>query len=301
MKRVLAVVAVAVLSVASGGAYRAAGSTAGGGLQVVAAENFWGSIASQLGGNRVHVTSVITSPATDPHSYEPTAADARTLAGAQMAIVNGIGYDPWAPNLIAANPVHGRIVLTVGDLVGIKPGGNPHRWYSPSDVQKVIGEIVRDYSKLDPKDAAYFKQQQTNFETRGLAQYRGLIATIRRKYHGAPVGASESIFAPLARALGLNLLTPASFLQAISEGTDPTAKDKTTIDSQIAHRQIKVWVYNSQNSTPDVKRVTDAAAKKGIPVTTITETLTPPSASFQTWQSGQLRALQAALAKATGR
>jgi zinc/manganese transport system substrate-binding protein len=301
MKRVLAVVAVAVLSVASGGAYRAAGSTAGGGLQVVAAENFWGSIASQLGGNRVHVTSVITSPATDPHSYEPTAADARTLAGAQMAIVNGIGYDPWAPNLIAANPVHGRIVLTVGDLVGIKPGGNPHRWYSPSDVQKVIGEIVRDYSKLDPKDAAYFKQQQTNFETRGLAQYRGLIATIRRKYHGVPVGASESIFAPLARALGLNLLTPASFLQAISEGTDPTAKDKTTIDSQIAHRQIKVWVYNSQNSTPDVKRVTDAAAKKGIPVTTITETLTPPSASFQTWQSGQLRALQAALAKATGR
>jgi zinc/manganese transport system substrate-binding protein len=301
MKRVLAVVAVAVLSVASGGAYRAAGSTAGGGLQVVAAENFWGSIASQLGGNRVHVTSVITSPATDPHSYEPTAADARTLAGAQMAIVNGIGYDPWAPNLIAANPVHGRIVLTVGDLVGIKPGGNPHRWYSPSDVQKVIGEIVRDYSKLDPKDAAYFTKQQTNFETRGLAQYRGLIATIRRKYHGVPVGASESIFAPLARALGLNLLTPASFLQAISEGTDPTAKDKTTIDSQIAHRQIKVWVYNSQNSTPDVKRVTDAAAKKGIPVTTITETLTPPSASFQTWQSGQLRALQAALAKATGR
>jgi zinc/manganese transport system substrate-binding protein len=301
MKRVLAVVAVAVLSVASGGAYRAAGSTAGGGLQVVAAENFWGSIASQLGGNRVHVTSVITSPATDPHSYEPTAADARTLAGAQMAIVNGIGYDPWAPNLIAANPVHGRIVLTVGDLVGIKPGGNPHRWYSPSDVQKVIGEIVRDYSKLDPKDAAYFTKQQTNFETRGLAQYRGLIATIRRKYHGVPVGASESIFAPLARALGLNLLTPASFLQAISEGTDPTAKDKTTIDSQIAHRQIKVWVYNSQNSTPDVQRVTDAAAKKGIPVTTITETLTPPSASFQTWQSGQLRALQAALAKATGR
>jgi zinc/manganese transport system substrate-binding protein len=301
MKRVLAVVAVAVLSVAGGGAYRAAVSTAGGGLQVVAAENVWGSIASQLGGNRVHVTSIITSPATDPHSYEPTAADARTLAGAQMAIVNGIGYDPWAPKLIAANPVHGRIVLTVGDLVGIKPGGNPHRWYSPSDVQKVIGEIVRDYSKLDPKDTAYFKQQQANFETRGLAQYRGLIATIKRTYHGVPVGASESIFAPLAQALGLNLLTPASFLKAISEGIDPTAKDKTTIDSQIAHRQIKVWVYNSQNSTPDVKRITDAAAKKGIPVTTITETLTPPSAGFQTWQSGQLRALQAALAKATGR
>src|SRR4051795_5790626 len=120
-------------------------------LEVVAAENFWGSIAAQLGGSRVHVTSVITSPAADPHDYEPTAVDARMLAGAQMAIVNGIGYDPWAPKLIAANPVDGRIVLTVGDLLGIKPGGNPHRWYSPGDVQKVIARIVRDYSKLDPQ------------------------------------------------------------------------------------------------------------------------------------------------------
>src|SRR5437667_7661444 len=97
--------------------------------QVVAAENFWGSIASQLGGNRVHVDSVITSPATDPHDYEPTAADARTMATAKLVIVNGVGYDPWAGRLLSANPVGGRIVLNVGALVGIAPGGNPHRWY----------------------------------------------------------------------------------------------------------------------------------------------------------------------------
>ena len=76
-------------------------------------------------GDRVHVTSVITSPATDPHDYEPTSADARTMAGAQLAIVNGIGYDPWADKLLAANPVKGRVVLNVGDLVGIKPGRQP--------------------------------------------------------------------------------------------------------------------------------------------------------------------------------
>src|SRR5438552_8167259 len=141
MQRVGIVVVVVVLAVAGAAAGledRAAAAPAGGGLQVVAAENFWGSIASQLGGDRMQVTSVITSPATDPHDYEPTAADARTLAGAQMVIVNGVGYDPWAPKLLAANPVHGRVVLTVGDLVGIKPGGNPHRWYSPGDVQRVI-------------------------------------------------------------------------------------------------------------------------------------------------------------------
>jgi zinc/manganese transport system substrate-binding protein len=270
-------------------------------LEVVAAENFWGSIAAQLGGSKVHVTSVVSSPATDPHDYEPTAADGRLLAGAQMAIVNGIGYDPWAEKLLASNPVGGRIVLTVGDLVGIQAGGNPHRWYSPPDVQQVIDAIAGDYAKLDPKDAAYFRAQKARFETKGLARYRRLIATIHRRYQGVAVGASESIFAPVAQALGLRLLTPASFLKAISEGAEPTASDLTTIDRQISQRRIVVWVFNSQNGTPDVQRITNAARKQGIPVTTITETMTPASARFQDWQSHELEALMQALGEATAR
>jgi zinc/manganese transport system substrate-binding protein len=307
MRRSKVVVAVVFATLTVAGAIGTWRSTAGHAarrgqvLQVVAAENFWGSIAAQLGGDRGHVTSVITSPATDPHDYEPTAADARTMARAKLAIVNGIGYDPWADKLLAANPVKGRVVLNVGTLVGIARGGNPHRWYSPTDVQKVIDEIVRDYSKLDPDDAGFFKRQRALFANRDLARYRGLIATIRRKYHGVRVGASESIFQPLAQALGLKLVTPPSFLNAVSEGTEPTARDKSTIDRQIAHRQIKVWVFNSQNSTPDVQRITDAARKRGIPVTTITETLTPASATFQSWQFRQLQALARALAMATGR
>jgi zinc/manganese transport system substrate-binding protein len=290
-----------VLLLAVAGALAPAPVAAAGTLHVVAAENFWGSIAAQLGGDRVQVTSVITNPATDPHDYEPTAIDARTLAGAQLVIVNGVGYDPWAPKLLAANPVKGRIVLTVGDLVGIKAGGNPHRWYSPGNVEQVIAAITADYKQLDPKDAAYFDRQKAAFETKGLAAYKAESALIRRKYAGAPVGASESIFAPLAGALGLRLLTPYSFLRAISEGSEPTAHDKTTVDRQITGREIKVWVYNSQNSTPDVQRLTEAAQHKGIPVTMITETLTPPTASFEEWQVAQLKALASALHAATGR
>ena len=276
-------------------------SSTGGQLQVVAAENFWGSIASQLGGDRVRVTSVIASPATDPHDYEPTAGDARTMAGAKLAIVNGIGYDPWAGKLLAASPSKGRIVLTVGDLVGVKTGGNPHRWYSPADVAKVSAAITKEYARFDRKDGDYFAARKQRFEGRALARYKHLIASIRRTYRGVPVGASESIFVPLAEALGLRLLTPPSFLKAISEGTEPTASDKTAIDRQIAAKKIKVWIFNSQNSTPDVQRFTDRARKAGIPVSTITETLVPASATFQEWQVSQLRALAAALAKATGR
>jgi zinc/manganese transport system substrate-binding protein len=290
----------AALVIAGCGGGSVAGST-GSGLQVVAAENFWGSLATQLGGDRAHVTSIVTSPAADPHGYEPRSADARTMATAQMAIVNGIGYDTWASKLIAANPVGGRVVLDVGGLVGLKPGDNPHQWYSPQTVQRVIDQIVSDYKRLDPKDAAYFDRRRQIVETRNLGRYHALIAQIRARYRGTPVGASESIFAPLAQALGLRLLTPPGFLTAVSEGTDPTAADKQTTDRQIARKQVKVWVYNSQNTTPDVKRLNDAARAAGIPVATVTETLTPAGASFQDWQVRELEALQRALASATGR
>ena len=134
-----------------------------------------------------------------------------------------------------------------------------------------------------------------------LAAYNAELTLIHRRFAGVPVGASESIFALLAPALGLRVVTPPSFLKAISEGAEPTAGDKTAIDRQIEDRKIKVWVYNSQNSTPDVERLTTAARRRGIPVTTITETLVPAGASFESWQVAQLRELAAALAKATGR
>jgi zinc/manganese transport system substrate-binding protein len=294
---ILVAACVAVAACGAGGGSRAAN----GKLQVVAAENFWGSIAQQLGGDRVQVASVIHNPATDPHDYEPTPSDARTMATAQLAIVNGVGYDPWAPKLLSANPADGRIVLTVGDLVGVKAGGNPHRWYSAANVQQVIGAITADYKRLDPGHARYYDTQRAGFESKGLAQYKRLIASIQSRFAGVPVGASESIFEPLAQSLGLRLLTPAGFLNAISEGTDPTAGDKTTVDRQIAQRQIKLWVYNSQNATPDVQRLTTQARARGIQVVTVTETLTPATASFQDWQVRQLRAIEGALARATGR
>lgn len=270
-------------------------------VAVVAAENFWGSIASQLGGDHATVTSVINNPDADPHDYEPTPADGRTIAAAQYAIVNGVGYDPWAPKLIDANPNPQRRVLNVGDLVGVKEGGNPHRWYSPEDVHKVIEQITADYQKIDPADAAYFDQQKQTFETNTLAPYNQVIAEIKAKYAGTPIGASESIVTPLAEGLGLTMLTPESFLDAISEGSDPTAADKATIDNQIKGKQIKIFVYNSQNSTPDVQAQVDAAKAAGIPVATVTETLTPQGATFQDWQTTQLQGIRQALAQATGK
>jgi zinc/manganese transport system substrate-binding protein len=266
-------------------------------VTVVAAENFWGSIASQIGGQHAHVISIITNPNTDPHSYEPSALDARSIAGAQLVIENGIGYDPWAARLLAADQ-GGQTVLNVGNTLGLADGANPHRWYNPADVQQIVRQLVADYSALDPADSAYFARQRAHFDTAGLREYHSLIKAIGRKFGGAPVGASESIFAMLAPALRLRLITPYSFLKAISEGGEVSAADKLTIDNQISHHLIKIYVYNSQNVTPDVQAQIRAARAAHIPIATITETLAPPQDSYQAWQDRQLRGIEAALAKA---
>ena len=273
----------------------------GGPVQVVAAENFWGSIASQVGGNRVKVTSIITNPDTDPHDYEPKPTDARLVANAKYVIVNGAGYDPWGQKLLDANPVEGRKVLNIGDLVGKHEGDNPHLWYSPEYVTQVAKQITTDLESLDPADTTYFEQQNKQFNTVTLKPYHQLIGGIKQKYQGTPVGSTESIFVYMANALGLNLTTPPAFMKAIAENQDPTAADKATFDQQIAQKQIKVLVYNKQTVTPDTTALEQKAQASGIPIVGITETLAPPTLSFQVWQDKQLQALQQALAKSTGR
>ena len=304
--RFLAVAAVGSLVLGLGGCQTSppAGSTRSSGVRMVAAVasiNAWGSILSQLGGTHVSTTSIITNPNTDPHDYEPTPADGRVIANAALVVENGIGYDTWAAKTVAATGRPGQLVIDVGHVVGVAGGGNPHRWYSPTDVERVADAITADLKQADPRDASYFDDRRHAFEITGLGTYHRLIATIKATYAGTPVGASESIFAPLAQALGLDLITPATFLKAISEGTDPSARDKTTIDGQLAGRRMKVYVLNVQNETPDVAAQVRAASQQGIPVTSVTETLSPAGASFQDWQVAQLRSLATALADATGR
>ena len=270
-------------------------------MRVVAAENFWGSIAAQLGGDRVRVTSIVTRPDTDPHTYEATPADARAVATARYVIVNGVGYDAWANRLAQAGSRSDRSVLDVGESVGVKAGANPHLWYSPAVVHRVVDRITADYERLDPADDAYFARQRGAFLAGGLGAYDAAIADIKARFGGTPIGASESIVEPIASALGLDLVTPGNLLRAISEGGDPTAADKSTVDAQIADHRIRVYVVNSQNSTPDVQAEVARARASHVPVVSFTETLTPPGATFQDWQVGQLHALADALSQGAGR
>ena len=263
-------------------------------IQVVAAENFWGSIAAQLGGTHVKVISIVTDPNADPHEFETNTSDALDFAHADYVILNGAGYDDWGQKLLDANPANGRKVLDVADLLGKVAGDNPHFWYDPDYVQKVINQITVDYQSLDPADAAYFNQRQTALES-ALAPYQQQIQAIKQTYGGTPVGGTESIVVYMADALGLNLISPPDFMNAVSEGNDPPTQSVAAFEQQINQKQISVLIFNNQTVTSMTTNLKQLAAAQGIPVVGISETMEPPDTTFQAWQYAQLTALQNAL------
>ena len=289
-----AVIGVAAAALISSAACSGGASSSDGRVAVVASTAVWGSLAVQVGGDRVVVTSLLQGQSVDAHDYEPKPADGRAVARARYVIVNGLGYDSWASKLLAANRSSDRSVLDVGELVGLRDGANPHRWYAPDDVRRVVDQIAVDLARIDPAHAAEYEQRRAELLTSGMREYFELIAAIRRAEPGAPVGATESVAAPLVEALGLRLVSPPSFLAAVAEGIDPTPQDKATMEAQIRGRQLRVLIVNRQNLTPDVQRLVEAAKAVGVATVEVTET-PPVDTSFQAWQVAQLRALAAAL------
>jgi zinc/manganese transport system substrate-binding protein len=263
-------------------------------IDVVAAENFWGSIASQLGGSHVRVLSIVTNPSTDPHDYESSASAARAVAEADYVIQNGAGYDDWMSKLLAASPSGDRRVFNIGAHLGKRPGDNPHLWYNPDYVTAAANHIEADLKALDPRDKAYFTARRKATDA-AFAGIRAQLAQIRRTDAGQPVASTESIFVYLARYLGLKLISPPAFMNAVSEGNDPPAASVAEMTRQLSARQADVLVYNKQTATALTTSIRELAARSHVPVVGVTETIQPPGAGFEQWFSRELAALQQAL------
>jgi zinc/manganese transport system substrate-binding protein len=263
-------------------------------IQIVAAENFWGSLISQLGGTHVNVLSIVTNPNADPHEYESNTADAKAIANARLVIVNGAGYDEWALLLIAASNTPNQIVLNVQELINQTVGANPHFWYSPYYVNDTVAAMYKDLCSIDPTNTAYYTQQYAALKA-SLAVYNGRIDEIKQQFEGVKVGSTESIFVYLANATGLDLVSPPAFMQAVSEGNDPSAQSIVQFDNLITNGTVKMLVYNSQTVTPLTQNIEALAKQKGIPIVPISETVQPPNAVFQDWMNSELIAIQNAL------
>jgi zinc/manganese transport system substrate-binding protein len=262
-------------------------------IAVVAAENFYGDIARQIGGDRVAVVSIMNNPDQDPHLFETTPGIVRQIAGAQLAIVNGADYDPWMEKLLAAAPRPNRKVIIAADLMHKKSGDNPHLWYDPATMPAVAKAIA---AALRAADATHGKDYAARLAAflGSLKPLDGKIAAIRGKYAGVSVTASEPVFGYMAQALGLKMRNE-SFQLSIMNDTEPSARDVASFEQDLKDQKVRAMFYNKQASNKIVQHLVDLARTAKIPVVGVTETA-PPDISYQDWMLGELGDAEKALA-----
>lgn len=262
------------------------------GVNIVAAENFYGDIAKQIGGAHVQVMSILSKPEQDPHLFEASPATARALAKASIVVYNGVDYDPWMRALLNGSPSPKRMEIVVGDLLGRKAGVNPHLWYDPKTAPLVARAMTRTLNKVDPVHAADYDAHLRFFET-SLDPITAKIASIRKLHAGVSVTATEPVFGYMAAALGLKMRNERLQL-AVMNGTEPSAREVAAFESDLKTHNVSILFYNQQASSAAAKYLLDIATAAHVPVVGVTET-EPAGATYQSWMLGQLDAVEKAL------
>lgn len=263
-------------------------------VHLVAAENFWGNIASQIGGHDVQVTSLITSPTADPHLFETNAHDAALLAEAQVVIENGAGYDTWMQSLLGADGGNPRLVNAASVLHVTGSDPNPHLWYNLPRVPDVAKAIATALTQAAPADASTFSKNLATFDA-SLRPLDATLATIKQQFDGAPVAYTERVPGYLLGAAGLDVKTPPGFARSIEDGTDPGVADTVAMRQLLTDHGIKVLLYNVQTVTPVTTQMRALAKQHGIPIVGVSETMPADATTYQQWQQSQLLALLHAL------
>jgi zinc/manganese transport system substrate-binding protein len=261
-------------------------------VAIVAAENFYGDVAKQLGGANVSVTSILSNPDQDPHLFEASASTARRIAEARIVILNGADYDPWMPKLLSASPRPSRKVIEVATLVHKKAGDNPHLWYDPDAMPAVAKTLAALLATVDPSHRADYERRLTKFEGT-LKPLNEKVAALRQKYAGVSITATEPVFGYMATAIGLNMRNE-DFQLAIMNGSEPSPSQIAAFENDLRTHAVKVLLYNNQVSEEMTKKMQTIARESGVPVVGISETA-PPGTTFQEWMLSQLNALEAAL------
>ena len=261
-------------------------------ITLVAAENFYGDVAQQIGGPDVRVTSILSNPDQDPHLFEASPSVARSLAAARIVVYSGIGYDPWMEKLLGASPSSHRRAIAVAPLAARATGDNPHVWYDTQTMLAYAAVLTEALAADDPANAAGYRQRLARFQA-SMQPIQARIGALRERLAGTPVTATEPIFGYMFDALGMRSRNQ-SFQRAVMNNTEPSASDVAAFEDDLKTRQVKLLVYNSQATDPTAARMEKIAKAAGVPVVGATET-EPPGTSYQAWMTGALDALDRAL------
>ncbi|WP_212756117.1 metal ABC transporter solute-binding protein, Zn/Mn family [Flexivirga aerilata] len=279
---------------ASGGG--AAGAGGGGDtIDVVASTNVYGSVAQQVGGDRVRVTSILSDPNVDPHGYDSSAKTAVDVAKAKLVVDNGLGYDDFMQDLLKGAPGGDRSVVTAATVLGVTgKDANPHLWYDTAQMPKVANAIRDALSKIDPKHSSDYAAGAKAF-AQGMKPVDDTVRTMRDEFAGTKVAYTERVAGYLIDEAGLKLGIPAGFTTAVEEGDDPSPADTVAFDKALTTRTVKALLYNGQVTDKQTDQLRSLATKSGVPVVAVTETMPTDARDYQSWQLGQAKALLAAL------
>jgi len=280
-------------AVAVGHGAFAAEAQAGAKIPVVAAENFYGDVVRQLGGERVDVTSILSNPDQDPHLFEASPATARALQHASLVVYNGADYDPWMAKLLAASKGAQRTVIVAADLTGRKGGDNPHLWYDPATMPKVARAIHDALGAADPAHKSAYDANLAKFLD-SLKPIDAKVAELHGRYAGLPVTATEPVFGYMSDAIGLGMRNQ-RFQLATMNDTEASAADIAAFERDLRDQRVRVLIYNSQATEALTQRMLKLAQQSKVPTLSVTETL-PAGKTYQTWMLTQLDALGKALA-----
>lgn len=270
-------------------------------IQVVASTNVYGSLAEQIGGDRVDVTSIITSASQDPHSYEASARDRLTVQDAELVIENGGGYDSFIDTLIGDSDVR---VFTAASFSNDYPGNegdddaegfNEHVWFDPYTMIHVVEGIAADFSEIDPDGEADFTAAAAEIGTE-FEGFGAELETIGTEARNASVFITEPLPGYIATAAGLVDVTPEGFAETVEEGADVAPATLLAALDVIEGGGVKALLTNAQTGGAETERVEEAAEAAGIPVVAFTELLEDGS-SYSEWMRDAIQDLDAALQK----
>jgi zinc/manganese transport system substrate-binding protein len=267
-------------------------------IAVVASTNVYGDIVSRIGGDRVAVTSIISDPGQDPHSYEANARTQLALSQARIVVENGGGYDDFVGRMLGtAGGAAGRQLLDAVEISGHKAAAdgslNEHVWYDLGAVSVLAARIADALAAADPAGAETFRSNADAFRAT-LAVLQSREADLRSGHEGAEVAITEPVPLYLLQACGLHNVTPPEFSKAIEEGTDVPARVLADTLALMDGGKVKALVYNTQTAGPQTEQLRKAAEAKGVHVVGVSETL-PPGTGYLDWMSHTLDAVRDAL------
>lgn len=261
---------------------------------IVAAENMYGDIAKQIGGVHVDVTTILSNPDQDPHSFELTPSVGYALTKAQLVIINGVGYDAWADRLLSHQTQNRPKIILAQDILGKKMGDNPHLWYDIDGMQKLSQYLAKQYIALMPENRNLFEANLAQFSNQ-LTQIKKRIETIKSHHLGLFVAATEPVCGIMVEKLGFEM-GEQNFQWVIMNGGEPSPRQVAQFEDDLRQKKIKLLFYNAQVITPETDRLKQIANQANIPIIGVSETM-PEGMSYQQWMNDTLSKIEAALPK----